>query len=563
MKIKLLSFFIVFSCLFWVPLKAQNWLWGTAGYGNILAGFPNEYGKPVATDIQGNVYITGTYLDTVKFGPLVLNDVHNKAYLVKYNSSGYLRWVFQPTGNGYCDGIAVTTDSAYDIFITGYFKDTLSFGSFTLSTTGSVNYGNSVFLAKLDPSGTVLWAKQAIVSATGNGYSFAASSDNGGNVFVTGVFGGSITFGSSTLSSPNSHFCVKYDANGNVLWAKQALPLSGNTASTNAITTDNSGNAYVTGFFHDTITFGSYSLFCANSSWGVFLVKYKTNGSIQWAKQSSGSSTMNAWGEGITTDEEGNVYVTGDFSDTVTFDRYTFTEGYLSSGIFLTKYDSNGNLIWAKQSALKNGIWIGNSLSSDNNNHIYLSGTGENSDSLQFGGYSLSVNPPQYSSFIMQLDTSGTPICGSIFKNNGASPEPNINVTSNPSGNYTYLYGTFFSDILFFGGDTLNTKGITTDPFVARWNACGLPNGISNIEDRINETNIYPNPFSTYTTIFFSASGKYTLELIDITGRKLKQIVCNGIQYQLSRDGLSTGLYFVKVYNSTGENVSVSKIVVQ
>src|SRR5258706_5562555 len=105
-------------------------------------------------------------------------------------------------------------------------------------------------------------------------------------------------------------------------WARSAGSV--NDDYSNATCTDASGNVYITGTFQgSTITFGSYTLHnTATGNLDVFIVKYDAGGNVVWAK--SGGGTLNDWAYGITTDLNGNVFITGHFvSPHVTFDTIT------------------------------------------------------------------------------------------------------------------------------------------------------------------------------------------------------------------------------------------------
>jgi uncharacterized repeat protein (TIGR03803 family) len=83
-------------------------------------------------------------------------------------------------------------------------------------------------------------------------------------------------------------------------------------------------------------------------------------------------------------------------------------------------------------------------------------------------------------------------------------------------------------------------------------------------EPKPNEMiNIYPNPFSNYTIIAVNTDGKHTLEVDDITGRKIKEIEFTGKQYNLPAQGLAQGMYFVRVFDETNTLLGASKIIVQ
>ena len=96
-------------------------------------------------------------------------------------------------------------------------------------------------------------------------------------------------------------YIVKYDAMGNVMWAKSA----GGTGSdlVRGISNDEIGNIYVTGGFDsDSITFGTTTLI-NEGGYDMYMVKYDTSGNVIWAK---GAGSMSSdYGNNITTDVAG------------------------------------------------------------------------------------------------------------------------------------------------------------------------------------------------------------------------------------------------------------------
>ncbi|HTA83008.1 MAG TPA: T9SS type A sorting domain-containing protein [Bacteroidia bacterium] len=90
----------------------------------------------------------------------------------------------------------------------------------------------------------------------------------------------------------------------------------------------------------------------------------------------------------------------------------------------------------------------------------------------------------------------------------------------------------------------------------------GIPIGI----DEINPNKhfiLYPNPFTNYATITFDDNSKHYLELIDITGRKLKQMEVTENKFDLQRQDLSNGIYIVNIYSSTKTYLSSLKVIIQ
>ena len=104
-------------------------------------------------------------------------------------------WANRAGGVDLDEGWGIATDASGNSYVTGRFRDTATFGSTALTSSGE----KDIFVAKLDPNGNWLWVKQAGGINMDIGYGIA--SDASGNSYVTGVFGSTATFGSTTLTS--------------------------------------------------------------------------------------------------------------------------------------------------------------------------------------------------------------------------------------------------------------------------------------------------------------------------------------------------------------------------
>ena len=200
---------------------------------------------------------------------------------------------------------------------------------------------------------------------TAGGTSFdkgqAVHVDDSGYIFTTGLFMDTIDldFGngvSNLISFSNSSmdiFLQKLDSNCNLVWAKAFLGSENNQGMD--ITSDSQGNVYVVGNFRGTVDFdpnpGLVNLF-SHGSIDAFIVKLDINGDLLWAKSIGGSSLSYDTGSGVVVDDDGNVYVTGGFYETVDFDPGTGTEYRTSAGgssdIYILKLNAEGEFLWVK-----------------------------------------------------------------------------------------------------------------------------------------------------------------------------------------------------------------------
>ncbi len=300
----------------------------TKKWSKLLGTSNNDWGDDVGVDSAGNVYVTGT--SEGDFDKHV-NSGYGDMFLIKYSSSGVKQWSQLLGSGGYDEGEGISVDSAGNVYVAGYFG-----GDFD----GYTNSGeHDVFLVKYDSSGNKQWSQLLGTDSSDVGYGVSVGS--AGNVHVTGQYGGNM-------------FLVKYDSSGNQQWS-QLLGTSSDDWGKD-VSVDSTGNVYVTG--------SSYGNFDGHTNSGerdMFLVKYSSSGVKQWS-QLLGSGGYDG-GEGISVDSAGNIYVTGLFG-------YSKSGG---GDMFLLKYDSSGIKQWFKRLGTSNNDW-GNDVSVDSAGNIYVTG---------------------------------------------------------------------------------------------------------------------------------------------------------------------------------------------
>jgi hypothetical protein len=566
-KIKLLLYSLLLILNFSLSF-GQSWLWGAAGYSGIKKG---SWGVSVGTDINGNAYVTGIYINQIIFGQDTLRGAEYNTFIIKYNQSGTVEWARQPIDSGgISEGFSIATDKAGNNYVTGSFTGTITFGSLILRAGNDVG---SVFIVKYSSSGNVIWAKQSVEpdqSSSGSGLSVGL--DNMGNLYVTGAFIDTISFGTNTLINKKSDcvFLTKYDTSGNIIWAKQASTSVSSVSAGYSVHTDNIGNVFVTGEFNNSVIFDSITLLSGNSA--TFLVKYSPSGNLLWTKQGTdiASVSLNS-GYSTVTDKANNCYITGFFNGSIKFDSYALSSvsGY---GVYLTKYDSNGNVLWAKQSS---SGWLGTSISTDALNNIYVGGYGGgNNANLTFGSYTLLPDSGvDYTAFIVKFDTSGNPICGSIVSNAGDNIEPPPGgIISDSSGNYVYMISSFGNDTVICSVDTLISHGGGTNVFIGRWQNCsGEETGTTPSSSPNSSILLFPNPNTGKFTIQLSGiNSNSEIEIYNILGEKvytstLPPPMGGGASsaFHVNLSSESTGMYLYRIISETGQLIGDGKFVIE
>ncbi|MBS1585005.1 MAG: T9SS type A sorting domain-containing protein [Bacteroidetes bacterium] len=312
------------------------------------------------------------------------------------------------TANEELGGQCVSDGPGNSYVIGSFSSPTVSFGTFTLTLTGTRN----MFIAKYNSNGNVMWAKTS--SACSDSRAFAVALDpTGHGLYVAGSYSGpSITFGTFTLSNTGNGcmYLVRYDNAGNVIWAHNAV--NTNSSAAHGLAVDVWGNAYVTGEYQGpSITFGAATLNNLGlDSFDMFLVKYDSSGNVHWARNGGGNHIDGGNSVSIGKSGAGDVYITGYFgSPTATFGAQTLTNSTGNLNTFIVKYDSSGNAIWARKSignTGRNGSWVAAGI--DPLEDVYVSGsfTGTN---VKFDTATLvNANSSTLDAFLLQYDSSGT-----------------------------------------------------------------------------------------------------------------------------------------------------------
>jgi len=296
------------------------------------------------------------------------------------SSSGFTTWSgTQQLGTSSEDwGLGVTIDSSDNIYLTGRTIGGLD---------GNTNSGdNDTFLVKYNSSGNKQWTRQFgtsssdVTSDGGKGINV----DSSGNVYVTGhTYGG---LDGNTNSGDYDIFLVKYNSSGTKQWLRQLGTSSEDRG--NSVSSDSSGNVYVTGYTHGGLDGNTNS-----GSSDIYLMKYNSSGTKQWIIQLGTSSTD--IGRDVSVDSSGNIYVAG------------FSEGGLdgntnsgNADIILMKYNSSGIKQWIIQLGTSSEEKAG-SVFVDLTGNVYMSG-------YTYGGLDGNTNSGDMDIILVKYNSSGT-----------------------------------------------------------------------------------------------------------------------------------------------------------
>jgi len=375
------------------------------------------HANAVATDPAGDLYLTGSFHGTVGFDPTSPSSTLSAtstqdAFVAKYGPTGALLWVRTFAGrtttgqagvaiSAVSQGSAIAVDGAGDVFVAGSFDGTVDFGAGTSPTVmATPEYSTEAFAAKLDPSGTLTWARAVGGTAGDTDSADALALDGSGGVIVAGSFADSASFGPFALKAGGASegFATRIDGSGNFLWAAATNGSAGSNAQVNGVAVDASGSVALAGFVSGKVGFaGSASgpLVSAGSD-DAAIWKLDPSGHLTWAR-SFGSTDYDA-ATAVAFDSSGDLYATGAFSGTVNF-ATGGTPALLAAGPifdeFALKLAPNGQAIWARGFVGPGGWAKGQGVAVDSTGNVHLAGTfsgsvdfdpGAGTDTLASGG---------------------------------------------------------------------------------------------------------------------------------------------------------------------------------
>ncbi len=378
----------------------------------------------------------------------------------------------------------IATDSAGNNIVAGYFFNAATFGTNAFTSAGL----SDMILAKLSPTGQVLWAKK--FGGTNYEEPKGVTVDSGGNIIlIASVSSASIDFGGGALTGSNTAICVaKFNTNGDYLWAHRYGSVYDNVPY--SVATDSAGNVLVTGYYRGTVDFGGVTLNSPASGNDTFLLKLSAAGVLQWVKQFP--STSANIGYGVAVETNGNIALGGVFLGAINLQGFpvmvatniggntTFVLGPgsvavrgdgSSTDIYLAKFNSSGGCLTNKSygNAGADTISAG-CLKLDSAGNIIVAGTTQ--PPTDFGCGPVTNLFLTTCSYLLKTDPTGNCLFSRRFGgSNGKSTVTDVAVDSN--GNI-YPTGYFTFNVDFGGGLLASYGGTIASIFAVKYSPTGM-----------------------------------------------------------------------------------------
>lgn len=339
----------VYSC------TAPAYQWGR-GFG----GLGTDGARRVCADGAGNVYVCGSFEQTVDFDPSGGVDQYTAAggadgFVSKYSNTGQYLWtrVFSGQGTSVVTSVDVAPDGA--VYLVGNFDVGIDLdpgpGVVAKTPVGLQDF----FVVKLSGGGTFLWGHS--LGGTNPDDANAVAVDHQGECIVVGSFQYTVDFDPGTAivsrlaSGQRDIFALKLAANGTFRWVYTA----GNRQSDEglAVAVDSDRNVFVAGRFSTIVDFDPGPAQAVLQVIGVtdcFIVRLSPDGVWQWVRGFGGPSTDGI--RDVAVAANGDLVVGGYFWDTVDFDPGTGTDLLTSAGQsdgFVSCFTNTGQYRWTSR----------------------------------------------------------------------------------------------------------------------------------------------------------------------------------------------------------------------
>ena len=386
-------------------------------FGSSGSGEDSAQSVHILSGGDADIYITGYFEDTINFGGGDITSNGGKdIFVLSLNKDGEYRWAYTAGGAQDDEGASITMfDNFGNIYVTGYFKRTVDFGSGDITSNGN----QDIFLLRLNESAgnyTFSWVKTYGGSRDDRGYGVHTK---GGGPIVTGVFRSSnLDFGGGPVGVGDTDtdiFVLSLDMFGDY---QNSMTISSDESCDESSRDIYVGPLYnsahhITGFHTSNCTIDFGGSIGELSSFGggqdILMVKIGNNNLPAECVYAAGGSG-NDRGLSVTVDSNENIYVTGIFRNTATFNRHPLGQTAVTatsqggSDMFVVKLNSSCELQWVYTAGGSENEF-GYGIDVDRFDNVYV--TGVFKSTVDFGGGNVTASGGDFDAFTLKLNSSG------------------------------------------------------------------------------------------------------------------------------------------------------------
>jgi len=489
----------------------------------------------------------------------------NGGFVSKYDSLGNFIFAFHTIGTGNSGVTSIATDLNGNIYICGTFNGIVDLDpKLNQQALRTSNGQSDCFIAKYDANGNYLWGGSWGDINGDSPTTIEIGYDQqiylAGNV-VNNYYNGPIDFDPSADTfylSPNNHmgFIMKLDTTGKLKWASLIEGLIYDMDIDHSLRINLAGTIR---FIADLDPGIGTAIHTSAGNGDGFILQLDSGGSYLWSGQIGGSNQDELYK--IVVDQLGGIYVIGLFADTADLDPTSGTQNHIATGPYayllnarygslIIKLDNSKNFSWSKSF----DYWV-NDVHITSQSDLFISGYF--SDTTDFDpGPGTSLYIPQGSSdgYISRFDQLGIYQSTYFITGNNASRLNYINSKNNK----LLAIGSFrdTADIDLSTNTMLAVSQGNDDLFFTQFRSQAVTVGIKEKKEYDHDLQIYPNPFKDAITIR-SANPVNLIEVFDLQGKLISSTLLEDVnQARLKID--KKGILIVKVY--MGEKVIVTKV---
>lgn len=499
---------------------------GSTGNGEVIYS--------IAADESHNVYGTGILTGTLTDGAITVNNAGgNDIYFAKYNSNGQMIWAKSIGSSGSDMGLSISYNKGF-VFVSGVFNGTVQFGTQTLTSQGQ----DDGFLAKYDSSGNFVWVKQ--FGSTWLDRVDKVMFTTNDNMYVTASLGDGTQYGGNTLTSAGGidGYVFKLDSSGNLL---DYINIGGSSNEYAGGLCIKNGSMYLTGlYFSNTLSAGALDIDKVGQYDGFVLRMSETFDPI-WLRSFGGSDYDG--GSRTLVDDNGNCYVAGYSTGSIAFDNVSLPGTFGVSDGVIAKYDSLGNVMWAKRAGTNSFCHYRDLRFGASQNEIQP--WGHFKGDIVIGGQTYSsASASEQDFFSATYSPSGAV---TEVKTYGGTNEESIVELVN-TGNALWLCGSFNTSTTF-AGSTYTSAGASdmglwkfTLPTTGMKDADGLTGGM---------INVFPNP-STGSIVLQSDKKMNQVAVFDQLGKMVYHEELINTEKTSFELNVPAGIYIIKADTEAG-----------
>lgn len=519
----------LFLCFLGFSLWSQSWMQG------LRIGGENKEAITVMTGGgDADIYVGGIYDGLFEWdGMEFTSNGQDDLFLACLDGNSF-EWKWKMTSGSSLDDSwsDIKVDRDGNLICAGVFWVEMELGGIKLVNQVG---GKSIFLAKVDPDGQVLWARS--FDGTALKEMRGIDTDNKGNIFISGYFREQLLLDEIALEAigDTDAFVAKLDPSGNPIWARSF----GGRKDTRGIEVGvmDDGKLAFVGYYNDTTYFDGNALPAKTFDRDLFVAQLDSLGQVLWAKRAGGVFDEEPFDLEI--DSEDNIWITGYVVGVLTVaDGFSTQSTNATSDLLILKYDTDGTPLVAKTYGgtepvqATNFQWI--------ENQVVLTGTYQGTVNLTS---SLPTASNGNAGFVFATDQNGQALWANSLMGDGQVFSNQIIQLNN-----TIWLGGTFSNTMMLGDQSFESGG-GFDAFIVSLSLS--PTARTSVRSDVS-LKIFPNPVSD--TLYLESTQEIThLRLEDTEGKTLFTSKKWVAQIDLSH--LPVGVYFLR-YVTDGQMLS-------